>query len=134
MLVAILLITVGGLAGVVVVRTGVKENQRTVFAGGRGSVGAPAPRGGRRSRVLRRLPHRHGWGDDLCESLRHAEPRKPAEPQGQAIVSGGYTRDWSIVDSGDGTTATANHKTIRVRVRWTERGAQQLIVAGAKGW
>ncbi len=134
MLVAILLITVGGLAGVVVVRTGVKENQRTYSQ----EVAAAL------ARQLLEAVDGFAYSDACLTATGGAttyanpcgtlSPASPLNPQGQAIVSGGYTRDWSIVDSGDGTTATANHKTIRVRVRWTERGAQQLIVAGAKGW
>ena len=61
-------------------------------------------------------------------------PANPLNAQGQTIVSGGYTRDWSIVDTGGGTKATANRKTIRVRLRWTDRDAEQLIITSIKGW
>ena len=134
MLVAMVLITVGGLASVVTIRTGVRENQRTYSR----EIAA--------SLAKQLLESVDGLTySDACltatgGATTYATPcgtlssASPLNAQGQTIVSGGYTRDWSIVNSGGGTKTTANRKTFRVRVRWTDRDAEQIIISGVRGW
>ena len=82
-LVGMLLITARRLlAGVVVVRTGVRENQRTYSREIGGVISEATARGSRRCRLHGRLSHGHGWSDDVCESMRDVEPLEPAECSG----------------------------------------------------
>lgn len=66
-----------------------------------------------------------------CAAL---SPVNPLNELGQNMVGGIYTRDWSIVANGAVAKTNANRKTVRVRVRWTERDPQQLVMTGIKGW
>jgi prepilin-type N-terminal cleavage/methylation domain-containing protein len=133
-LVGMLLITVGGLAGVVVVRTGVREDQRTYSREIAASLAKQLLEGIDGLTYTDSCLTATGGAATYATPCVGLSPANPLNAQGQTVLSGGYTRDWSIVDTGGGTKSTANYKTIRVRVRWTDRGAQQLIVSGIKGW
>jgi type II secretory pathway pseudopilin PulG len=133
-LVALFLITVSGFAAIVVQRTGVRENQRTYSR----EVAAALAR--QLLETVDGLTYTDacltatGGATTYVNPCVALSPANPLNAQGQTIVSGGYTRDWSIVDTGGGTKATANRKTIRVRLRWTDRDAEQLIITSIKGW
>jgi hypothetical protein len=134
MLVAMLLITIGGLAGVVAVRTGIREDQRSYSREIAASLAKQLLEGVDALRYTDACLTATGGATTYATPCGTLSPANPLNAQGLTIVSGGYTRDWSIVDSGGGAKTTANRKTIRVRVRWTDRGSEQIVISGAKGW
>jgi prepilin-type N-terminal cleavage/methylation domain-containing protein len=134
MLVAMLLITIGGLAGVVVVRSGVREDQRAYSREVAAALAKQLLEGVDALSYTDACLTATGGATTYATPCNTLSPANPLNAQGQTIVSGGYTRDWSIVNTGGGTKTTANRKTIRVRVRWTDRGTEQLILSGVKGW
>jgi Tfp pilus assembly protein PilV len=140
-LVGVVLVAVGALAAVVMQRASVKENQRTYSRETAVSLARQLleaveslsyePSSGTFANCLNATASATTFVDP-CSAL---SPANPLNAQGQTLAAGGYTRQWSIVNSGTPSNATAaTFKTIRVRVQWNDRGqTEQLILATNKG-
>lgn len=140
-LVAVVLIAVGALAAIVMLRTSVKENQRTYSREVAASLARQLlesvdslsyqPTAGTFANCLNATASSSTYVNP-CAAL---SPSNPLNAQGQTVAAGGYTRQWSIVNNGSPTNvSTPVFKTIRVRVRWNDRGqTQQVVVATNKG-
>jgi Tfp pilus assembly protein PilV len=140
-LVAVLVISIGALGALVVQRTGVKENQRTYSREVAASLASQLleetdslsyePTTGTYANCLNATASANAFVNP-CAALSAANP---LNAQGQSVAAGGYTRQWSIQNTGTGVPTTANYKTIRVRVQWNDRGqTQELIVTANKAW
>jgi Tfp pilus assembly protein PilV len=139
-LVGVVLIAVGALAAIVMQRTSVKENQRTYSRQVAASLARELlesveslsyePTSGIFANCLNATASATMFVDP-CSAL---SPANPLNAQCQTLAAGGFTREWSIVDNGSPSNATAaTFKTIRVRVLWNDRGqTQQLTIASNK--
>ena len=147
MLVAVLIIAVGALAAIVVQRNGTMENQHTYSREVAASLARQLleetdslsyePTSGTYANCLNATASANTFVNP-CAALSAANP---LNAQGQNVAAGGYTRQWSIQNSGTGVPTTTNYKTIRVRVQWIDRttntGAprtRELIVTANKAW
>ena len=140
-LAAVVLISVGALAALVVQRASVKENQRTYSREAASSLArrllesveslSYEPTSGTFANCLNGTAS----ATTFVTPCSAVSPSNPLNAQGQTLAAGGYTRQWSIVNTGSASNATtAIFKTIRVRVQWNDRGqTQQLLVATNKG-
>jgi Tfp pilus assembly protein PilV len=140
-LVGVVLIAVGALAAIVMQRTSVKEDQRTYSRQVAASLARKLlesveslsyePTSGTFANCLNATASATTFVDP-CLALSVANP---LNAQGQTLAAGGFTRQWSIVNNGSPSDATAaTFKTIRVRVQWNDRGqTQQLTIASNKG-
>jgi Tfp pilus assembly protein PilV len=140
-LVGVVLIAVGALGAIVMQRASVKEDQRTYSRQIAASLARELlesveslsyePTSGTFANCLNATASATTFVDP-CSAL---SPANPLNARGQAIAAGGYTRQWSILNNGSPSNATAaTFKTIRVRVQWDDRGqTQQLTIAANKG-
>ena len=140
-LVALVVISIGALGAFVVQRAGVKENQRTYSREVAASLARQLleevdsltyqPTSGTFANCLNDTSPANTFVNP-CAAL---SATNPLNALGQSVATGGYTRQWIIQHQGGGTATTANYKTIRVQVQWTDRGqTQALIVSTNKGW
>jgi type IV pilus modification protein PilV len=145
-LVAVLIIAIGALGAIVVQRTGVKENQRTYSREVAASLARQLleeidslsyePTTGTYANCLNAT----GGANTFVNPCAALSAANPLNPQGQNVAAGGYTRQWSIQNTGTGVPTTSNYKTIRVRVQWKDIGllgrgqVQDLIVTANKAW